>query len=81
MNAQACGYLAYSDTSAADCETRCNAADACAGFVQVNDVPCCFLKSKLVNQNANSRTVTHLKSSELLVGGSDHEFLRACLLA
>ncbi|GAQ91121.1 hypothetical protein KFL_007300070 [Klebsormidium nitens] len=67
VNAPACGNLAYGDTSPTACETRCNAADACVGFVHVADVNCCFLKSKLEGQNANPSCVTHLKTGS----GSD----------
>lgn len=73
LNANVCGYLAYSDTSPTDCETRCDAAAGCAGFVHVADNNCCFLKGNVDSPSANSRTIAHLKTGELLAGGSDQD--------
>ena len=57
-------WLKYGDTSATACETRCNAAAACVGFVHVADVNCCSLKSKLEGQSGNPRTVAHVRTGK-----------------
>ncbi|GAQ91120.1 hypothetical protein KFL_007300060 [Klebsormidium nitens] len=62
MDAPTCGYLTYSNTDAPACETRCDAAAGCAGFVHVADVNCCFLKGRMDSPTANTRTIAHLKT-------------------